>query len=58
MDERQLRAKVEHYKRVASLVTNKSLAEALLELAANYEAVADKLASVDRPGGTTPKTHP
>ena len=43
MDERELRAKAVHYKRIASLVTDEDIAEALLKLAAKYEAMAEKL---------------
>jgi hypothetical protein len=43
MDERELRAKASHYKRIASLVTDEDIAEALLKLAAEYEAMAEKL---------------
>ena len=43
MDERELRAKAEHYKRIASLVTDKDISKALLELAAKYEAMAKSL---------------
>ena len=51
MDDRELRAIAAHYKRVASLVTDKDITEALLELAAKYEAMAENLrriASSDR----------
>jgi hypothetical protein len=40
MDARELRAKAEHYKRIASLVTDEDISKALLELAAKYEAMA------------------
>ena len=43
MDERELRAMAAHYKRVASLVTDEDITEALLELAAKYEAMAESL---------------
>ena len=43
MDAQQLRAKAMHYRRVAQLVTDAASAEALLELAAEYESLADRL---------------
>jgi hypothetical protein len=43
MDEQELRRQAAHFKRVALLVTDEDLAEALLELAATYEAMADRL---------------
>jgi hypothetical protein len=43
MDERELRAMAEHYKRIASLVTDEDISKALLELAAKYEAIAKNL---------------
>ena len=33
----------EHYKRIASLVTDEDISKALLELAAKYEAMAENL---------------
>jgi hypothetical protein len=42
MDERELRAKAEHYKRVASLVADEGISTALLELAAKYLELAAK----------------
>jgi hypothetical protein len=46
MDERELRAKAEHYKRVASLVSDEDISKALLELAAKYEAMAESLRGI------------
>jgi hypothetical protein len=43
MDERELRRKAAHFKRVASLVSDDTITEALLELAAEYEVIADSL---------------
>jgi hypothetical protein len=43
MDTPELRAKAAHYKRVAQLVSDAAAAEALLELAAEYESLADRL---------------
>jgi hypothetical protein len=43
MDEQELRRQAAHFKRVASLVSDEALSEALLELAAVYEAMADRL---------------
>ena len=43
MDERELHEMAEHYKRVASLVTDEDISKALLELAAKYEAMAKSL---------------
>jgi hypothetical protein len=42
MDEQELRRQAAHYKRVASLVSDEDIAEALLELAATYETMADR----------------
>jgi hypothetical protein len=57
MDERELRATAEHYKRIASLVTDEGIAKALLELAAKYDAMAESLRNAPRPtGGSEPKT--
>ena len=44
MDARQLRAKAAHCKRVALLVSDAETANALRELAAEYESQADGLA--------------
>jgi hypothetical protein len=43
MDERELRWQAAHFKRVASLVSDDAITDALLELAAEYEAMADSL---------------
>ena len=43
MDARELRAMAEHYKRIASLVTDEDISKALVELAAKYEAMAKSL---------------
>ena len=43
MDDQELRRRAAHYKRVASLVSDEVITEALLELAAAYEAMADSL---------------
>jgi hypothetical protein len=43
MDVRELRAKAEHHKRVASLVTDEGNSKALPEVAAKYEAMAESL---------------
>ena len=43
MDAQELRRQAAHYKRVASLVSDEAITEALLELAATYEALADRL---------------
>jgi hypothetical protein len=43
MDARELRAQAAHYKRVAQLVSDPDVAKALLELAAEYESLADGL---------------
>jgi hypothetical protein len=50
MDERELRRQAAHFKRVASLVSDEALTEALLELAAEYEAMADSLRSAPSKG--------
>ena len=42
MDAHELRAKALHYRRIAALVRGE-VAEALLELAADYASLADKL---------------
>lgn len=41
MDGKELRQKAMHYRRVASLVSDEAVAEALLELAAEYNSLAD-----------------
>ena len=45
MDAQELRRQAAHYKRVASLVSDEAITEALLELAATYEVMADSLGS-------------
>jgi hypothetical protein len=50
MDEQELRRQAAHYKRVASLVSDEDIAEALLELAAAYEGMADSLRSAPPEG--------
>ena len=42
MDARELRAKAMHYRRIADLVSGE-VAEALLELAADYASLADRM---------------
>jgi hypothetical protein len=42
MDERELRAKAAHYKRVAVLVSDETITEALLEFAAKYPNPPDR----------------
>jgi hypothetical protein len=49
MDERELRATAEHYKRMASLVSDEGIAKALLELAAKYEAMAKSVRNAPPP---------
>jgi len=44
MDTQQLRAKAMHFRRVALLLSDVEASEALLELAAEYESLADDLA--------------
>ena len=44
MDAQQLRTKAEHYRKVALLVSDMKASKALLELAAEYESLADDLA--------------
>jgi hypothetical protein len=43
MDAQELRRLAAHYKRVASLVSDQAIAEAMLELASHCEAMADSL---------------
>jgi len=43
MDIRELRAKSLHYRRVAQLVSDQDLAQALDELAAEYASLADRM---------------
>ncbi len=43
MDARELRQKAMHYRRVARSVSDEAMAEALLEVAAEYDSLADKL---------------
>ena len=42
MDAHELRAKAQHYRRIADLVSDE-VAEALLELAAEYASLADRM---------------
>jgi hypothetical protein len=42
MDARELRQKAMHYRRVAGSVSDEAIAEALLELAAKYDSLADR----------------
>jgi hypothetical protein len=42
MDVRELRRKAMHYRRVAGSVSDEAIAEALLELAAKYDSLADR----------------
>jgi hypothetical protein len=44
MDAQQLRAKAMYFRRVALLLSDLEASEALLELAAEYESLADDLA--------------
>ena len=50
MNVRELRAKALHYRRIAGLVTDETVAEGLLELAAEYASLADKLEDEPTPG--------
>ena len=43
MDARELRQKAMHYRRVAGSVSDEAMAEALLEVAAEYDSLADRL---------------
>jgi hypothetical protein len=43
MDARELRARARHYRRTAALVSDEEAARALLELADEYDATADRL---------------
>ncbi len=43
MDARGLRQKAMHYRRVAGSVSDEAMAEALIEVAAEYDSLADKL---------------
>jgi hypothetical protein len=52
MDARELRAQAAHYKRVAQLVSDPDVAKALLELAAEYESLADGLVEQKPTPGT------
>ena len=51
MNAQELRRQAAHYKRVALLVSDQAITEALLELAATYEAMADSLRSLRRLSG-------
>jgi hypothetical protein len=44
MDAQQLRTKAAHYRKVVLLLSDMEASEALLELAAEYESLADDLA--------------
>ena len=50
MDAHELRAKAQHYRRIAELVSGE-VAEALLELAADYASLADNWKNPNRPLG-------
>jgi hypothetical protein len=43
MDARELRQKAMHYRRVASSVSDEAMAKALIEVATEYDSLADKL---------------
>jgi hypothetical protein len=43
MDARELREKAMYYRRVAMSVSDEAIAKALLEVAAEYDSLADKL---------------
>jgi hypothetical protein len=43
MDTREMRQRAMHYRRVACLVSDKAVTEALLELAAEYGSLADRM---------------
>jgi hypothetical protein len=43
MDAHELRAKALHYRRIAALVSDEVAAKALLELAAEYASLADRM---------------
>jgi hypothetical protein len=43
MNAQKLRARAQHYRRVAGLVSDEAMAEALIELAVEYESLADRM---------------
>jgi hypothetical protein len=49
MDASELRQKATHYRRVVDLVSDDGVAEALLELAAEYASLADRTEGLGRP---------
>ena len=50
MDAQELREQARRYRRTAALVTDAQTSEALLELARNYEAMADQLSQASGGG--------
>jgi hypothetical protein len=55
MDAQQLRAKAMHYRRIAALVSGE-VAEALLELAADYASLADRMEESEPTPGAAKKS--
>ena len=47
MDARELRQKAMHYRRVARSVSDAAMAEALIEVAAEYDSLVDKLEATE-----------
>ena len=60
MDEHKLRAWANHYRRVALLVSDDATTAAMLELATEYETLAQKMADERRTQRTadTPQSYP
>jgi hypothetical protein len=55
MDAQELRAKALHYRRIADLVSGE-VAEAFLELAAEYVSLADRMEETEPTQGAAPKS--
>ena len=53
MNAQQLRQRAMHYRRVAGMISDEEVGKAMLELAAEYESLADRLdKSEPTPGAT------
>jgi hypothetical protein len=53
MDARELRQRAMHYRQVAGKVSDEAVANALLELAAEYDSLADRLDDTEPTPGAT-----
>ena len=53
MDATELRRRAMHYRRLAKLVTDEAAQKAMIELAAEYESLADRLDKSELTPGAT-----